>query len=86
MAKMFASEIAERSARMPSRSTAATATPATSRLNASTAMCVSRRFTKAPTIFSGWLSVAPLQEMKMAEALEFYFDFSSPYGYLAAED
>lgn len=23
--------------------------------------------------------------MKMAEALEFYFDFSSPYGYLAAE-
>jgi hypothetical protein len=43
MAKMFASEIAEKVCSTPSRSTAATVTPAISRSSASTATCVSRQ-------------------------------------------
>ncbi len=54
MAKLFASEMARRCARPPSRSMAATAISTTSPSSASIATCESRRSTKARRTSSGW--------------------------------
>src|SRR5450631_3709007 len=71
-----------------SRSTADTATSPTFLSSASTATCACARSTKAPATYSGWSSAAPWSHnrgRKMSSPIDFYFDFSSPYGYLASE-
>src|SRR6266705_2656171 len=76
-------------ARQPSRFTAATVTSPTSRSSASIATFASARSTKARATSSGWSSAArsPRDDpgATMSAPIDFYFDFSSPYGYLASE-
>ena len=72
-----------------SRSTAATATSTTFRSSASTATCACARSTKARATSSGWSSAARSRvdggRHHVPAPLDFYFDFSSPYGYLASQ-